>query len=313
MVNCVALTGATGFIGRRLVDFLLGLGVEVRALCRRPDEAALPSGVTVIQGALEDEAGLTRLVADADAVVHCAGLIKAAAPRDFDRVNRLGTVSLAQACMAQASPPRMIFLSSLAARHPQLSDYAASKKRAEEELARAGGKIHWTVLRPPAVYGPADPETFQLFRTLRYGVFPAPAPGRARLSLIYVDDLCEAIVALLSTRIESGLTLEIRDSCVEGYSWRAIAEASSRYLGRRVVLVPVPLNLMRALAGASQSWSRITGRAPRISPGKVRELFHEDWVCRDNALTRYTPWRPKVDLAEGIRLTLSWYQSHGWL
>ncbi len=313
MVTCVALTGATGFIGRRLVDSLLELGIEVRALCRRPDEAALPSSVKVIRGGLEDEAGLRRLVANADAVVHCAGLIKAAAPHEFDRVNRIGTISIAEACIHQELPPRLIFLSSLAARHPQLSDYAASKKRAEEELARIDGQLHWTVLRPPAVYGPADPETFQLFRALRFGLLPAPAPGRARLSLIYVDDLCEAIVALLSAHIESGQTFEIRDSCVEGYSWRAIAEASSRYLGRRVIRVPVPLNVMRALASANQSWSRITGRAPRISPGKVRELFHEDWVCRDNALTRHTPWRPKVDLIEGIGLTLNWYESHGWL
>jgi len=313
MMNCVALTGATGFIGRRLVDSLLGRGVEIRALCRRPDAAALPASVTAIQGALEDGASLERLVANADAVVHCAGLIKAAAPADFDRVNRIGTISLAEACARQASPPRMILVSSLAARHPQLSDYAASKKRAEDELARAGGGLHWTVLRPPAVYGPADTETFQLFRALRYGLLPAPAPGRARLSLIYVDDLCEAIVALLSARIESGLTFEVRDACAEGYSWQAIAEASSRYLGRRVVRVPVPLNVMHALASADQSWSRVTGRAPRISRGKVRELYHEDWVCRDNALTRYTPWRPKVDLFEGIRLTLSWYERHGWL
>jgi len=313
MAKCVALTGATGFIGRRLVDTLLGLGFEVRALCRKPDEAALPANVTAVQGALEDEASLARLVANADAVVHCAGLIKAAAPGDLDRVNRLGTISLVEACTRQASPPPLIFLSSLASRHPQLSDYAASKKRAEEDLARVGDKIHWTVLRPPAVYGPADRETFQLFRALRYGLFPTPALDGARLSLIYVDDLCDAIVALLSASIEGGLTFEIRDACAEGYTWSAIAEASSRYLGRRVVRVPVPLNVMRALASADQSLSRITGRAPRISPGKVRELFHEDWVCRENALTRHTQWRPKVDLVEGIRLTLSWYENHGWL
>ena len=226
MAKCVALTGATGFIGRRLVDTLLGLGFEVRALCRNPDEAALPASVTAVRGALEDEASLAQLVANADAVVHCAGLIKAAAPGDLDRVNRLGTISLVEACARQASPPPLIFLSSLAARHPQLSDYAASKKRAEEDLARVGEKVHWTVLRPPAVYGPADRETFQLFRALRYGLFLMPALDGARLSLIYVDDLGEAIAALLSAPIESGQTFEVRDACAEGYSWRAIAEAS---------------------------------------------------------------------------------------
>lgn len=313
MANRVALTGATGFIGRRLVDSLLDLGFEVRALCRQPEKAALPPGVTVVQGALEAETSLARLLADVDAVVHCAGLIKAAADEDLERVNRLGTALLAEACARQPTPPRLIFLSSLAARHPELSAYAASKRHAEEALAQKGDALHWTVLRPPAVYGPGDRETFQLFRPLRYGLLPTPASDSARLSLIYVDDLCEAIGALLSATTESGVLFEVSDGCAEGYSWRAIAEASSRYLGRRVVRLPLPPGMMRALASVNQSVSRITGHVPRISPGKVRELFHEDWVCHDNALTRHTPWRPKVDLAEGLRRTLSWYEDHGWL
>jgi nucleoside-diphosphate-sugar epimerase len=313
MVDSVAVTGATGFIGRRLVESLLASGFEVRALCRDPENAALPAGVSVIRGALESDASLNLLVAEADAVVHCAGLIKAATRADLDRVNRCGTALLLESCARQPAPPRVVFVSSLAARHPELSHYAISKRRAEEELARREGRLHWTAIRPPAVYGPGDRETFQLFRALRYGLFPTPALERARLSLIYVDDLCEAIVALLSVPIESGSLFEIRDACAEGYSWRAIAEASANHLGRKVVRVPMPLGVMRVLAAANHSLSRITGHVPRFSPGKVRELFHENWVCHDNPLARHTQWRPKVDLAEGIGRTLSWYQKHGWL
>lgn len=311
MAKLVALTGATGFIGRRLVDTLLELGFEVRALCRRPQNAALPPGATVVEGALEVEASLSRLLADADAVVHCAGLIKAANGADLDRVNRHGTALLAEACARQPTPPRVVFLSSLAARHPELSLYAASKRRAEEELARRGGAFHWIVLRPPAVYGPGDRETFQLLRSLRYGVLATPSSDGARLSLIYVDDLCGAIAALLSAAVESGSLFEVADGCAEGYSWSDIAEAGG-HLGRRVIRLPVPFGVMRTLAAVNQALSRITGHVPRISPGKVRELFHEDWVCRDDALSRCTEWRPTVDLVEGIRRTMSWYEAHGW-
>jgi nucleoside-diphosphate-sugar epimerase len=313
MVNSVALTGATGFIGRHLVDSLLTSGLEVRALCRRPETAALPAGVTVVEGSLENNTSLARLVEGADAVVHCAGLIKAVAGKDLHRVNAAGTSQLVQACAGRPTPPRLIFLSSLAARQPELSGYAASKRRAEEELERQGKDIHWTALRPPAVYGPGDRETFQLFRFLRHGFLPTPALESARISLIYVGDLCSAIGALLSASIEGGALYEIRDACEEGYSWRAVAEAGSRHIGRKVTCVPVPLSIMRTTAAANHLLSRITGHVPRISPDKVRELYHDDWVCRDNPLVHLTPWRPKVGLDEGFGLTLNWYEEHRWL
>lgn len=312
MAKSVALTGATGFIGRHLVESLLAAGLEVRALCRHPGTARLPAGVTVVEGALENGASLARLVEGTEALVHCAGLIKAAAGEELQRVNATGTARLVQACARRPRPPRLIFLSSLAARHPELSDYAASKRRAEEELAQQAQDIHWTALRPPAVYGPGDRETFQLFRLLRHGLLPTPALESARISLIYVEDLCEAIGTLLSTSTESGSLFEIRDACEEGYTWRAVAEAGSRHIGRKVTCVPVPRSVMRVAALANHSLSRITGHVPRITPGKVRELYHDDWVCRDNPLTRLTKWRPRVGLEEGLRLTLKWYEEHSW-
>ncbi len=168
-------------------------------------------------------------------------------------------------------------------------------------------------MRPPAVYGPGDRETLQVFRFLRRGICLTPNRDAARISLIYVSDLCDAIRTLLSAPIESGMRFEIRDACEEGYSWHAIAEAAGRYFDRRVTCVPVPFALMRSLAAANQLLSGLTGYVPRISPGKVRELYHDDWVCHENVLARHIDWRPRVGLDEGIKLTLSWYEDHGWL
>jgi len=313
MNNPVAVTGATGFIGRHLVERLLADGFDVRALSRRPDIAALPDGVTVVSGTLEDQAGLERLVEGCQAVVHCAGLIKAAAGDDLERVNAAGTSLLAEVCSRQVRPPRIVFLSSLAAREPELSGYAASKNRAEQALAAYGAALHWIALRPPAVYGPGDRETLQLFRFMKRGFLPVPAVEKARVSLIYVTDLCDAIVALLSAAVESGARLEIRDARSSGYSWSEVAQAGAGFLGKRVTCVSVPRAAMRLIAGIDTWLARIAGRAPTVTPEKVNELYHDDWVCRENAVEDLTGWHPRVDLDEGMRLTLGWYLRNGWL
>lgn len=313
MNSPVAVTGATGFIGRHLVESLLAAGFEVRALSRRPEIAALPAPVTVVGGTLEDAASLAALVEGCHAVVHCAGLIKAAKSDDLERVNAAGTSRLAEVCGRQEAPPRIVFLSSLAAREPELSGYAASKNQAEQALAAQGAAVNWIALRPPAVYGPGDREILQLFRFMKRGFFPVPGVEKARVSLIYVTDLCDAIVALLSATVESGSRLEIRDARGAGYSWPEIAQAGERFLGRRVTCVSVPRPVMRLVASIDSWLAGFTGRAPTVTPEKVNELYHDDWVCRENLVADFTGWHPKVDLDEGMRLTLGWYLKNGWL
>lgn len=314
MTTTVAVTGASGFIGRHLVDRLLGAGMALRVLSRRAGVAGLPEKAELISGSLEDSASLERLVQGVDAVVHCAGLVKGADQRELMRVNAAGTERLVRACAKQDPSPRLVFLSSLAARHPELSGYAASKHEAENVLARHAADLHWTVVRPPAVYGPGDRETLQFFRFMRSGLFPVPnVPAGARFSLVYVSDLCEALWALLKNPGASGAKFEVGDGCLDGYSWQALAEAGGRHFGRRIRCIPIPKWLMLSVASLNQIFERLTGQPASITSGKVRELFHDEWVCRDNALTLQTGWRPAVGLDEGVGLTIKWYKDNGWL
>lgn len=313
MTKSVAVTGATGFIGRHLVRRLLDAGYQVRALTRRASGSGLPDEVTLVRGTLDDAAGLARLVDGAQGVVHCAGLIKAGDKGALEQINVAGTELLARVCADSAAAPRLIFLSSLAARHPELSDYGASKSRAERRLQSFGESLDCAVLRPPAVYGPGDRETLQFFRFVRRGYFPVPKTPGGRLSLVYVTDLCDAVVALLAEPTPLRATFEVRDPCAAGYTWTAIAEACGGYLGRKVTCVPIPRSAMTLLAAAHLGLGRLSGGTPALTPGKVRELYHHDWLCRDNGLTERTSWRPKVALDEGISLTLGWYMDNGWI
>ena len=155
----IALTGATGFIGRVLLNHLTHQGFYVKALYRPGSSSPGKTidSVEWIAGSLEDVGSLRTLVADVDVVIHCAGAVRGATLEHFKRINTAGVKQLVQSAVAQGVP-RFLLISSLAAREPSLSHYALSKKLGEDVLAECGGEISWSVLRPPAVYGPGDRE-----------------------------------------------------------------------------------------------------------------------------------------------------------
>ena len=140
-------------------------------------------GVEWVQGDLRDSRALEALVAGTHAVVHCAGTVRGARRSDFDSVNAEGAGRIAAAAARLVPAPRLLLMSSLAARMPELSDYAASKWRGENAVKAAAKDLRWTILRPPAVFGPGDRELAPLFRCIARGFAPVPAHkiGRAHV------------------------------------------------------------------------------------------------------------------------------------
>lgn len=310
MTRTIAVTGATGFVGRHLVRALIAKGYRVRALTRRPQErdpedSASP---TWIAGDLENENALARLLEGADAVIHCAALVKALSKRDFHAANEDGVARLA-AVASRRGGARFVLVSSLAAREPHLSSYASSKRAGEAALARHGDTLDWSALRPPAVYGPEDREILRLFKTVRRGVAPLPGGGRGRLSLIHVEDLADAIVALLEARGVEGRVFEVDDGAEGGYSWRWIYETAARHLGIEVAFLPVPRPLLALGAHGVASLAALRRKPAMLTPEKVREIYHPDWVADGRALASATGWRPRIGAEEGLRTTLEWYKA----
>jgi len=318
MSGLLALTGATGFIGKHAIDRLAADGWHIRALTRRADvgrerRADAADGITWIHGDLDDTAALTALVDGADAVVNAAGLIKARDHGEFDRINAAAVQRLAVIAASQASRPRMVHMSSLAAREPALSPYAASKAAGERQLADAAATLHWSILRPPAVYGPGDRETLDLFRLMRHGWLPTPRPAGGRVSLIHVDDLCAALQVLLTAALPSGAIFEVDDGKRGGYGWPDVAAAGAAVFGRPVRPFGVPRGLLTGIAQINEGIARLSRRAPMVSRGKVAELYHPDWVCRANPALAAVGWRPRIELVAGFRQTVEWYRRHSWL
>jgi nucleoside-diphosphate-sugar epimerase len=314
MTAPVAVTGASGFVGRAVVRRLVEAGRSVRVLTRRPDPDLERIGLETVQGSLENESALCRLVAGAGAVVHCAGVIAAPRAAIFSQVNALGATRLFAAAASAATRPRILLLSSLAAREPGLSAYAHSKRAGEEALWRtARGNIEGCVLRPPAVYGPGDRATLPIFRQLRSGLLLVPAAKNARFSLLYVQDLANAVEHLLGAPDWGASVLELDDGYPGGYCWADLAEIAGRQLGRRVRTIAVPRAVLWPVAAVDGLAGAALRRAPRVSLGKLRELLHADWLVRPSAGPPLQGWSPRTTFAEGFEETLAWYRQRGWL
>ena len=309
----VALTGATGFIGCALAKRLLTDGMSVRALVRKPDAALADEGVDLVPGALEDEASLQRLVEGADTVIHCAGAIKARSRHEFHRINAAGTAAVAATAAACRDKPRFLLISSIAAREPSLSAYAESKRHGEAELARQGADLDWLIIRPPAVYGPGDRATLSLFRQFARGLAFTPKPPNKRISLLYIDDLTDAILHLMRKKPWHGETLELDDGQPKGYDWNDLTDIAARHLGRRISRIALPRQMLWLPAATNEAVSALSGRSPMLTRGKLREFFHEDWVCRRTEDEGLADWRGKVTFDQGFPQTMTWYKDNGWL
>lgn len=315
MSRLVAVTGATGFIGQHLVRRLAASGHRLRLLVRTLP-SALPASDSLIElqpGDLRDRAALERLVEGADVVLHLAGAIKALAEADFRAVNVDAVTTLAGATASHAPPDaHFVLLSSLAAREPALSAYAATKRAGEDALSALGPAQRRSVVRAPAVYGPGDRETLLFFKAAARGWSMVPSGPAGRVALIHVHDLCAALAAMVDRPPPDG-AYEIDDGTEGGHTLVRMADVAAEVLGRRVRIAKLPSQALGGYAAVQQLAARMRGRPAIVSAGKIRELLHPDWSVRDRRLAEWLKLGPAIDLRAGFAETVDWYRSHGWL
>lgn len=326
------VTGATGFIGHTLAARLLERGDRVRLLVRDPARARdlSAAGAELAVGDVSRPSTLPAAVDGVEVVVHLAGLVKAVTREELFRVNAGGTRAVARAAAA-AGRPRFVLVSSLAAAGPSregrprveedrpapVSQYGESKLAAEDELRELAGRLEATVVRPPAVYGPRDPEFLPaLFRMARTGVVVKAGFGDKRYSLIHVQDLADAILLAAERGKRLGASGNegiyfADDGTVRG--WEELGRLTLEALGRRGVMLPLPEAVSWLAAGASTLASRLTGRAAILSLDKMMEIREAAWTCSSERARRELGWAPRHELAEGLRQSVEWFRRAGRL
>ena len=297
----LAITGATGFVGSRLLDLAVADGHQVRALTRRTRPPR--DGVTWIEGALDRSDSLAELADGATAMIHVAGVINAPDEAGFEAGNVTGTAAMLAAA-ERGHVERFVHVSSLAAREPGLSLYGASKARSEALVASS--PLRSVIVRPPAVYGPGDRETLDLFKMAKRGVVLLPPKGR--LSLIHVDDLARLLLALAAPEAPIGVLFEPDDG--DPCSPRQLARALGAAYGRKGVAVSTPAPLLRAAARLDRL---VRGRKAKLTPDRASYFAHPDWTADPARAVPTSVWKPQVALADGLAATARWYEKNGWL
>ena len=296
----IALTGGTGFVGKRVIALAVEAGHQVRALARRP-QCDQP-GVTWIEGALDVPEALARLVAGADAVLHVAGVVNAPDRAGFATGNIAGTQAMIEASVA-ARVSRFVHVSSLAAREPGLSSYGWSK--AESEAKVADSPLAWTNVRPPAVYGPGDMEMLDTFRIAKLGIAVMPPPGK--ISVIHVDDLARLLLALV-THDAGRLTIEPDDGTPGGWTHADfLAGAIGMAVGQRVWPLPLPRFIL-SLAARLDGLMR--GSRAKLTADRVGYMCHPDWTVDPARRPDPALWQPRIGTAQGLADTAAWYRAN---
>jgi len=301
-VTLIAVTGGTGFVGSHLIEHALAEGHQLRALTRRPQPDR--AGVTWVEGALGNADSMAALVRGADAVLHIAGVINAPDRAGFAAGNIEGTRVLIAAAEA-AGIRRFVQVSSLTAREPDLSLYGWSKAEADRLLMAS--KLDWTIVRPPAIFGPRDQEMLELFKLAKRHIVPLP-PAGGRMSAIAVGELVRLLLALPASNALIREIIEPDDGAPNGWDHRDFARAIGTAMGSKILPLPLPRPVLNAIAALD---GLLRGKNAKLTPDRVAYFCHPDWVSHK------TPpedvWAPRQDTLSALAATAQWYRAQGLL
>ncbi|MEU1778793.1 NAD(P)-dependent oxidoreductase [Streptomyces abikoensis] len=326
------VTGATGFVGRRLLGHIAARGHEAAVVVR--DRRRLPPGapvVRVVEADLTDPRALPEALGAADRVLHLAAVTRAVRPADYLAVNTDVTRALCAASAALPRPPRIVYCSSLAAAGPAVAGrpraeedrpaprswYGRSKLGGERALLAAADRVPGVIVRPAFIYGPGDGLGFLP------GLVAAPADPAVllawaavprRLSVVHVDDVCAALLAaaehgrpVCPTRPGEGV-YQLTDGAE--HLAEDVRAALARLLGRRRLwLLGLPRPLGVAAAGWAEAVARVRDRRPAMTRDRLADLRCPDWTCSIGNAVRDLGYAPSVTLAAGMAATVAAHRS----
>jgi nucleoside-diphosphate-sugar epimerase len=322
------VTGGTGFIGSHTVEQLLVEGYHVRCLIR-PQQTnlrwlqGLP--VDLVQGDLMNPASISQCVEDAEYIIHIAGITKATHKSEFFTGNVTTTNNLLLAASQLKHLKKFCYISSLTAAGPSptgiplnetvhchpITSYAKSKLDAERVCKQYSGKFPIVIIRPPAVFGPRDTDTLEIFKWVNLGLKPVLGSSAKTLSLVYAPDLSKGIIRATFDERTAGETYNIADPTI--FTFSSIIDYLATLIHKRTIQVHLPIGLVYSMAGITQFLSFFGKRPAVLNIEKARDLLQKHWVCDPRKIQEHIGFQTSTSVYDGMNITFQWYKDKGWL
>jgi NADH dehydrogenase len=271
----VLMTGATGFVGSRLREFVRRDGHQVRLLVRKESREKAnritPAGAyEILLGDPFDTNVCLRACDGCDAVIHLIGIIREfpAQGITFDEIHRVATSNVVDAAK-RTGVEQFIHMSALGVRDDSKSEYHRSKRAGERIVEQSG--LRWTIFRPSWIFAPGDELSGTIKDVVRHPVVPLIDGGRSLVQPVALDDACACFARSLRMPETQGKTYELGGP--DRVSYREIFEQAASNMGRKARTVSVPSTLIRPFVGILQRFKSF--------PLTVDELkmLAEDNVC----------------------------------
>lgn len=322
------VTGASGFVGSHLVDFLLSKNHHVKCLLRSTSSKKWLEGklVEIIDSGLFDKNSLREVLKDADYLFHVAGVVKAKTEEEYYNGNVETTKSLLDVVM-EVNPKikRVVILSSQTACGPSLDSKPCTEETLEHPLTRYGkskyqqeqlakkymDKLPITIIRPPAVYGPRDTEIYLVFKTYKYGLMTLIGFDEKLLNLVYVGDLINGIYLAAVSEKAIGQTYFIGTQ--EYYNWPQVGDAIAKSIGRKALNVRFPHWLVYTVAAVAQFFAMFGKQAATFNIEKARDFVQQHWTCDVSKAVNELGFKQQFTLDDSIQRTIDWYREMKWL
>lgn len=324
----VLITGATGFVGSHLAEGLHHRGHHLKCLVRKTSDLRWLRHLSVeyVYGDFFDDDTLRRAASDVDVIYHVAGVVASKTKKGFYEGNQATTRNILRA-VHQHNPTlsRFVHVSSLTAVGPRadgqavneqtpyrpITTYGKSKMEAEKEVLKYDGILPWTIVRPPAVYGPRDTATFDFFYAASKGIIPLVGFDKKLVSLVHVNDLVEGII--LAGEKPEGKNQIYFIGSERYYDWEEIGDTTLRVLARKAIKIRLPEFLVFAIAGMAGVFSVFSKKPSVLNWEKGRDMVQKAWTCDISKAKAELGYREKFSLADGIQETIAWYRKEGWM
>jgi nucleoside-diphosphate-sugar epimerase len=328
----ILITGASGFIGSFIVEEALRRGFETWAAVRKSSSKAFLQDPRIhfIELNLDSEVQLTEQLTGLqfDYVVHAAGVTKCLDPNDFHRINTEGTQHLVHVLQAlQMRLQRFVYISSLsimgAIREEQPYQEICEGDKAQPNTAYGRSKLEaekwldtthdlpYVILRPTGVYGPRERDYYMMFKSIKGHTDFAVGYQPQDITFVYVTDVVQAVFLALERGV-TGRRYFLSDG--EVYQSATFSNLIREELGHPWwIRITAPLWLLRVITWCGDWLGRLTGHVTALNNDKYHILRQRNWRCDIQPARQELGYEPQVQLEEGVRRTVKWYQENKWL